>query len=147
MAKRAQRAPGKAGGAEAALPRMPEVGAASVHLVVTRVVMGGLRSNAGRCELRPRHLQAAAESGLAYPVDRDRRIYSKHVMDRAGMGRCFQFDPLSFVELTGDANIHRDASDPSRGVRHLFRNGGSCTNDIGVHRASRDAHDAENAAS
>ncbi len=63
------------------------------------------------------------------------------------MRRCFQFDPLSFVELTGDTNIHRDASDPSRGVSHLFRNGCGCANDIGVHRASRDAHDAENAAS
>jgi purine-binding chemotaxis protein CheW len=39
MARRAQRAPGKADSAEAGLPapRMPEAGAASAHLVVTRV--------------------------------------------------------------------------------------------------------------
>ena len=37
MARRAQRASGKAGSAEAALPQMPEAGAASAHLVVTRV--------------------------------------------------------------------------------------------------------------
>lgn len=37
MARRAQRAPGKADSAEAALPRMPEAGAVRAHLVVTRV--------------------------------------------------------------------------------------------------------------
>lgn len=63
------------------------------------------------------------------------------------MGRSFQFGLLSFVELARDANIHRDASDPSRGVSHLLRHGCGRTNDIGVHRTSRDAHDAENAAS
>jgi len=63
------------------------------------------------------------------------------------MGRSFQFGALSFVEITWDTNTHRDTSDPSRSVSHLLCHGCSCTDDIGVHRAGRDAHDAENAAS
>lgn len=63
------------------------------------------------------------------------------------MGRSFQFGPLSFIEVTRNTNTYRDARDSSGGVSHLLCHGCSCTNDIGVHRASRDAHDAENAAS